>query len=226
MSISRNLRMRLQRDGWKRTLYHGRHWVSEKFHERRYGISTQNRVELAPLGFCEDYQKYDPAPYRDLKKIFAKLPLDRHHDEVLIDYGSGAGRVALMAGMLFPFKSIIGVEVVPSLIELAERNLDNVRRRLVCGEIRFLERDAIDFELPAAATVIFFFNPFTGKVLERVLDNIQKTLDASKRSPTIVFLNPKHAEAHLRQRPWLQQTAVFPAYANSFHIYRTDPSQA
>lgn len=206
MVLIRHAWDRLRQDGLKTTWNYSHHWCSETFHDWRYGISTKHWIDLAPFGYDENYHEHDPAPYRDLKRIFSALPFDGEADEVLVDYGSGAGRVVLMAAMLLPFKSIVGVELLPSLIDIAEQNRKRCRNLLVCDDIQFTECDATTFVLPPKATKAFFFNPFAGPILEKVLDNIRDAVIASPRPLTIVFLNPSRAQPIIDQRPWMVAT--------------------
>jgi hypothetical protein len=204
VTLLRHALDRLRQDGLKPAWDHGRHWCYERFHDWRFGLSTRQWVELAPFGYDENYHQHDPAPYRDLKRIFSVLPFDPEGDEVLVDYGAGAGRVVLMAARLLPFRSIIGVELLPSLVALAEDNRRRCKSRLLCEDIDFVESDAIAYALPPEATKAFFFNPFAGPVLETVLDGIRDAVQAAPRPLTIVFLNPGRAQPIIDRRPWMR----------------------
>lgn len=127
-------------------------------------------------------------------------------DEVLVDYGSGAGRVVLMAARLLPFKAIVGVELLPSLVDLAERNRKDRKSRLLCQDTTFVESDAVAYALPPEVTKVFFFTPFAGPVLEAVLDGVQGAMRVAPWPLTIVFLNPGRAQPIIDQCPWMRPT--------------------
>ena len=222
MALIRHAWNRLRQDGLRATWNYSHHWCSEAFHDWRYGISTRQGVDLTPFGYDENYNEHDPAPYRDLKRIFSALPFDDMAKEVLVDYGSGAGRVVLTAGMLLPFDSIVGVELFPSLIDIAERNRRCCKSQLICDDIRFIECDAATYVLPREATKAFFFNPFAGPVLEKVLDNIHEAVMATPQSLSIVFLNPKRAQSIIEQRPWMVPTKSLTDLRYPCQFYRVE----
>ncbi|MEM8948043.1 MAG: class I SAM-dependent methyltransferase [Pseudomonadota bacterium] len=213
---------KLRQDGLKTTWDYSQHWCSERFHDWRHGLSTRQWVELAPFGYDENYHQHDAAPYRDLKRIFRALPFDPGADEVLVDYGSGAGRVVLMAAATLPFKSIIGVELLPSLIALAEENRQRCKSPLICEDITFVESDAMAYALPPEATKAFFFNPFAGPVLETVLDNLHRQFLAAPRPLTIVFLNPGRARPIIEQRSWMRPTRTLTDLRYPCQFYEAD----
>ncbi len=222
MTLLRHAWNRLRDDGLRATWGHSQYWCSETFHDWRYGVSTRLWVELAPYGYDENYHQHDPAPYRDLKRIFSALPFNEARGEVLVDYGSGAGRVVLMAGMLLPFKSIVGVELLPSLVALAEQNRDKVENRLISDDVTFTESDAVAYSLPPEATKAFFFNPFAGPILEKVLDNIRDAVAETPRPFTIVFLNPGRAQPIIKQRPWMRPTTSMTDLRYPCQFYEID----
>ncbi len=216
MKLALNVWEYLTAHGLRKTLVYARHWISEKLHERRYGISTQKQADLGPLGYDSQYVSHDPSPYRALKSIFRALPF--REGDVLIDYGSGAGRSSLFAASMYPYKTIIGVELLPSLISLAERNLQEIKVELACKDVRFVQANAMAFTPPTDATISFLFNPFTGEVLRQVLENIRISLAASPRPFLIVILNPSEFE----RPPWMKQMTRLRTYPFDCEIYQTD----
>jgi trans-aconitate methyltransferase len=216
MKLALNAWEFLTTHGFKETFVYARYWVSEKLHERHYGILTQKEVDMASLGYDSQYVPHDPSPYRALKTIFQALPF--REGDVLIDYGSGAGRSSLVAARMYPFKRVIGVELLPSLVSLAERNLRQVRLELACKDVRFLQADAMAYTLPPDATIAFLFNPFTGEVLRQVLDNILTSLVTAPRPFLIAILNPSDFE-----RPsWMKWMTTVRTYPYDCEIYRAE----
>lgn len=213
---------RLRHDGLKATLNYSRIWCSEEFHDKRYGISTRKCVDPIAFGYGENYHQHDAAPYSDLKRIFAALDFDENGNEVFVDYGSGAGRVVLMAGMLLPFKTVIGVELLPSLIDLAKQNRQRVKKQLLCDDIRFVESDATAYKLPPDSTKVFFFNPFSGAILEKALDNIRESVVASPRTLTIVFVNHGEVQSIIDQRPWIVPVKSVDGLRYTCQFYQID----
>src|SRR5262249_36015932 len=98
----------------------------------------------------------------------------------------GMGRVVCLAAT-YPFRSVIGVELSASLCLIAKRNIDNVRLKLRCQEIKIVNVNAVDYTVPDEVSVMFFFNPFRGPVMEKVLANIMVSLRAKPRRVLILF---------------------------------------
>jgi hypothetical protein len=68
--------------------------------------------------FHSPYQPTEPAIFR---KMMAILKID-FREFSFIDIGSGKGRVLLMASD-YPFRRILGIELLPALHAVAEKNL-------------------------------------------------------------------------------------------------------
>jgi predicted RNA methylase len=139
-----------------------------------------------------------------------------------IDLGSGKGRVLLMAAE-YPFRRIIGVELLPELQQVARENLRRAaqlesRFELICG-------DARELEFADEPLVVFLFNPFPARVVRTVMRNLQASLQASPRPVFIVFHNALH-EAEFAAAPALKRlggTHQFVVYGNfEFQISNVD----
>ncbi len=97
-------------------------------------------------------------------------PVD-FRDFTFIDLGSGKGRTLLMASD-YPFRRIIGVELLPSLHKIAQENLRLYKSKTQkCFALESICGDATDFPLPADPLVIFLFNPFPESGMRRVVAN-------------------------------------------------------
>jgi SAM-dependent methyltransferase len=149
--------------------------VSEYLHERWYGIRTAGLVMPDDLG--DAGHAYFPISYLDLKRIMRRVEV--RPGDVFIDFGSGMGRVPIFAATL-PFSRVIGVELSGELNAIALQNLERARGRLLCQDVSFVECDARDYEIPADASVIYFFMPFGLDILREVVANI---LESQRREP-------------------------------------------
>jgi 16S rRNA G966 N2-methylase RsmD len=110
-----------------------------------------------------------PRMFRFFTRFF---PADRS-SSTLVDFGSGKGRLALLASTV-GFRKVIGVEYSPFAHKIALENLKNFRARGAhISECVFVNADAVDFELPADGPLTLVFNnPFGLEVWKRVLPNI------------------------------------------------------
>lgn len=107
-----------------------------------------------------------------------------------IDLGSGKERTLLMASD-YPFRRIVGVELLVALHETAE---ENVRKYKSDSQKSFaLETicaDATEFEFPAEPTVLYLFNPFPEAGLKKVIANLEQSLRVHPRTVYVLYHNP------------------------------------
>jgi SAM-dependent methyltransferase len=131
-----------------------------------------------------------------------------------IDMGSGKGRVLFVAAE-YPFRKVIGVEFSNALHEEAVANLKRYRysgRR--CADIEPVHVDARDFEFPDDNLVIYMFNPFGPEVMERMLANLERSLERHPRHAIVVMLWPDHSDV-------VERMAIMRVYKKTrrHHIY-------
>ena len=119
------------------------------------------------------------------------------HD-VFIDLGSGKGRAVLQAALHYPFRTAYGVELSELLHEIAEGNLQRIRRRLRCQDVRLVRSDVLHFYIPTDVTVVFLNNPFQGQVFATVVDRLLDSIDSNPRTLRIVYGNPVEEATLLR----------------------------
>ena len=157
----------------------------------KYGVDTCQAMfhnEASDIGSNNKRTaiRYEATPVKAVRSILKKLPV-KHSEYTFIDYGSGKGRVLLLASE-FPFKNIIGVELSKRLHEIAEKNIKICKHlNHKCINIESFCADAAQFELPNNPLVIFFFTPFLGLVMDRVIANIQGNWMANPRPIHIVY---------------------------------------
>jgi SAM-dependent methyltransferase len=128
-----------------------------------------------------------------LRDGFQKVMDDVHiapEDFVFIDLGSGKGRALLLASEL-PFKRIVGVELAPSLHDVARRNVTSYRGdEQRCHDFELICGDAADYEFPLDNLFIFLFQPFPEPVLSAVLDHLGRSLAEHPREVVLAYANP------------------------------------
>lgn len=161
--------------------------------ERRFGIRTSGNVDLESLGVAgDDRWHYEPAEWRVLSRVLKQR--DVGPEDVFLDFGSGMGRVVLRAAQYGP-KRVIGVELSDDLNAIARENVDRMRHRLKCQDIELVTADALEYEVPGDATIVFFNNPFTGPTFSEVMQRLVSSLDQSPRRMRIIYRNPIEHEA-------------------------------
>jgi SAM-dependent methyltransferase len=136
--------------------------------------------------FHSPYQPTEPALFREM---MASLPI-AFDTFTFVDLGSGKGRTLLMASE-YPFKRIVGVELIPELHRAAEQNIREYRSVTQrCSQIEAVCTDASEFVFPDTPLVLYLFNPLPEAGLRRVLRNLEQSLEQSPRPVWIVYHNP------------------------------------
>ena len=136
--------------------------------------------------FLSPYQATEPALFHEM---FQALAID-FSQFTFIDLGSGKGRTLLMAAD-YPFRRVIGVEVVPTLHAAAVKNIElykSENRR--CFAVESICADARQFVFPPEPTVLYLFNPLPPEGLAEVVANLEKSLDEHPRVIYVVYHNP------------------------------------
>jgi hypothetical protein len=136
--------------------------------------------------FHSAYQPTDPAAFREM---LASLAID-YSKFTFIDLGSGKGRTLLMAAE-YPFRRILGVELLPALHQIGQENIRKFRspeRR--CFAIEALCADARTFQFPGEPTLLYMFNPLPESLLIEVIHNLEASLGQHPREVFIVYHNP------------------------------------
>jgi hypothetical protein len=187
--------------------------VTDTYHERRLGITTSGLI--VPNDFGDESGECYPylgMSYRALKRIFDHIDVDPGRD-VLVDYGSGLGRVPLYAASFYPFKRVVGVELSKSLHDVAVVNGEKAKPKLMCKDIEFIQADARDYAVPGDVTVIYFFMPFGADILTKVLENIRESARRTPRKIRLFYVNPPWGislATVVANLPWVKITSQEP----------------
>jgi hypothetical protein len=136
--------------------------------------------------FLSPYQPTEPALFREM---MASLPIE-FDQFTFVDLGSGKGRTLLMASE-YPFRKIIGVELIAELHCAAEENIRlyeaATQRR---AQIEAVCADVCEFVFPETPLVLYLFNPLPEAGLRRVIRNLEQSLEQSPRPVWMVYHNP------------------------------------
>ena len=167
--------------------------LGEVVFDRRRGTRTAGEVPLADLGIALPGRvDYKPAQWLTLWRILPRRQVGR--DDVLIDLGSGKGRVVLQAAR-YPLKRVIGVEVSAELNRIAQANLARDRPRLCCADVELVTSDVLAYEIPPDVTIVFLNNPFQGEIFRSAIAGLIASVDRYPRRVRIIYANPVEHEA-------------------------------
>ena len=136
--------------------------------------------------FHSPYQPTDAALFQEM---MASLPID-FGQFTFVDLGSGKGRTLLMASE-YPFRRIVGVEILPELHRAAEENIANYQSTTQqCTQVESVCADASEFELPEGPLLLYLFNPLPEAGLDQILENLEESLPRHPRAVYLLYQNP------------------------------------
>ena len=140
------------------------------------GLGARSRF----LGLLHsEYQPIEPEIFRE---IFGQLEIE-YERFTFVDIGSGKGRALLLAAE-YPFRRIVGVELLPDLHEIAAGNVAHD------GRIELIRGDAAEFAFPLEPLVVYFFNPLPEMGLREVVKNLGGSVRESPRTVYVIYINP------------------------------------
>lgn len=169
------------------------------FFDRKYGTNTSGRILLKDLTIkgknVEAGTWYGPMSPKLFRQIMSHLKIN-YGEFQFVDFGSGKGRVLLMASS-YGFNKIIGVEFAQELHRITNNNIcvyELYTKK--SNKIENIFEDATNYIIPNCPLVIFFNSPFTGKVMEQVLKNISTSFITNPRKIFLIFYgqNPQSIE--------------------------------
>jgi SAM-dependent methyltransferase len=145
--------------------------------------------------FHSEYQPTEPVAFHEMLDTLQHSPSPdqstlNFRDFVFVDLGSGKGRTLLMASD-YPFRRIVGVELLPSLHQIAQQNLRQYKSESQkCFALESICGDATAFAFPDDPLVIYLFNPFPESGMRQVVANLEQSLRAHPRPVYVLYHNP------------------------------------
>src|SRR5215217_5076189 len=92
-------------------------------------------VDLRDIGFAGPDRVWEhiPSSWGVLRRILRAGEITK--DDVFLDIGCGMGVVLVEAAARYPFRRVIGLDVVPQFTEIAKAMIARGRQRLRCRAI-------------------------------------------------------------------------------------------
>jgi SAM-dependent methyltransferase len=174
--------------------------------------TIRGRERLLGL-FSSPYQASEPSLFHH---IIANLDFINFSEYTFVDIGSGKGRALLMAAD-YPFRRILGVELLSKLHGLAEANIGKYKSDSQrCFHLQSVCEDARHFHFPAEPMVVYLFNPLSERGLAKLLKNLEQSLRDCPRSVYLLYHNPTLADLIGGGSTWrlFQKTDQYSIFSN------------
>lgn len=127
---------------------------------------------------------YEPTPYSVLERLSGSGLIGK--DDVVLDYGSGKGRVGFFLAHQNK-AAAIGIEYDERIYQCAMEN----RKSAVSGDsTEFVLSRAEAYAVPAKVNRYYFFNPFSVELLRKVMARITESYYANPRESFLFFYYP------------------------------------
>jgi hypothetical protein len=172
------------------------------------GLDTGGFIHGSQLRSGHPHDKYSVSYYGSAPSLVQAIlghwldtpPLRPIEEYTFIDFGSGKGRVVLIASTL-PFRKSIGIELNPALHAIAAKNMKlwQAMGRSVCP-MQALCQEATEFQFPETPCLVYLFNPFTFQVIAKLLDRIAETFADRPGQLDLLYVNPE-SKSLLEQHP-------------------------
>ncbi len=127
---------------------------------------------------------YEPTPYEVLEQLANSGYIGKKN--TLVDYGCGKGRVEFFLSYQTGCQSI-GVEYDERIYTSA---LENQKTAVSGGRTKFVLGKAENYEIPAEVDRLYFFNPFSVELLQKVMNKIQESYYENPREMLLFFYYP------------------------------------
>jgi hypothetical protein len=140
--------------------------------------------------FHSAYQPTEPAVFHEMLDALQHQTNLNFNDFIFIDLGSGKGRTLLMASD-YPFRKIVGVELLSSLHQIALENLAQYKSdSQQCFALESVCSDATAFSFPNDPLVLYLFNPLPESGMRQAIANLEQSLQSTPRASYVVYHNP------------------------------------
>jgi SAM-dependent methyltransferase len=175
--------------------------LQERLFDLRYGTDTVSFAELKSLTITSQHVAegvdYQPTRLRLVRRVLSAL--SPAPEDAFVDFGCGKGRVLLLAAD-YGFRRITGVDFAKEMCDIARDNVARYRRKTgIQAEIRIVEGDALEYEIKDDENFFFMFNPFSAALVEKVAENIARSLTSRGKCGFVIYNGPLWSAAVEKQ---------------------------
>ena len=175
-------------------------------------VQTSGLVRGPHLATGHAHDKHTTAYYGIAPSVLEKLCARWRETELVappedysfIDIGAGMGRGMLIASQM-PFREVIGVELHPTLAEIAQKNIDKWQAsgRARCP-MRIVTLDATMLKFPSNPCVAYMFNPFAGPVLKALVRHLEGQFAKRPGQIDLIYANDEQQDVLAQNPRWTQ----------------------
>jgi len=133
---------------------------------------------------------YEPTPYRVLRKLFARYPINQ--DDHLIDFGCGKGRVLVMAAKN-GCKNLYGIDLSRSLLDIATINLSRCKQKCADLYYKLICMDAKKYVFNPNINKVYLLNPFQLRVFMHLIKSLLSSIEDNPRTITVYYCGIKQS---------------------------------
>ena len=153
--------------------------------EEKWDKLLQIRTTGRDNSHADQYRyPYEPTPYPVLERLANSGYIRKGN--TLLDYGCGKGRVEFFLSWQTRCRSI-GIEYDERIYEKA---VENQNMSSASGRVTFQAVDAGEFPVPESVERIYFFNPFSLEILQKVISRIRDSYYEAPREILLFFYYP------------------------------------
>ena len=153
--------------------------------EEKWDKLLQIRTTGRDNSHADQYRyPYEPTPYPVLERLANSGYIRKGN--TLLDYGCGKGRVEFFLSWQTRCRSI-GIEYDERIYEKA---VENQNMSSASGRVTFQAVDAGEFPVPESVDRIYFFNPFSLEILQKVISRIRDSYYEAPREILLFFYYP------------------------------------
>lgn len=198
--------------------------IEDCYFDYRFRLETREELLVKDMDISpkdrQHAEKYKPTRARYFQQLMKSLRPNT--EQVFVDVGCGKGRILILAA-LYGFQKIRGIEISPSLSNIADRNIRAFKARgRESKEIEVHCRSILNYEFQHDETFFFLYSPFDEYITERFLERLKESICEYPRELTLVF-NEFRFPVLMVERPMFQLHSTLRYGAADFRIYRTDP---
>lgn len=196
-----NLLSFIKKNGGRRAILELTSRIDNYYHEIRFGVDTYGRTTMEEIGiFNKELVDYMPLGYYPIFSALKRIPIAKPQT-VFLDYGCGKGR-AVVVGASMPYKRVVGIEISEQLFSIAKTNIEKMKFKKA-SHVDLYNMDATEYLITEDVNLIYFFNPFKGSVLQKVISNIKDSYERYPREIYIIYFYNDHFEKEIYTSDWI-----------------------